>query len=338
MTLAAAGGAGRSGEARRGGRVRAGAEGRRVLGAHGVRPGRHVRGSGASRPRGARRAGCGPCWTARARSLSPAARRSRRSSSWGCAATAATRRRGTGVGVRGAVSATRTRPWGLDMALKVHGLAVHSQDGYDEWGVSGQLRLVPGGSGRGLSASLTPSWGVDPSGSERLWAEPASSGLAATGEAEPSSRLDGEVGYGMALWGRPLHGHAQCRVRDVGGGARVPHGLAPDLGGPERSRLRDRSRRHPAGSGERQRGRTRGDAEKPDALVGARGQPEPARPLRVRQGAMTAGDAGEDAATRAIVLAGFPVREVPAADRRRPVRRGPCGAGLARRQLDAGDR
>ena len=91
---------------------------------------------------------------------------------------------------------------GLDMALRVHGLAVHAEDGYDEWGVSGQLRLVPGGNaGRGLSASLTPSWGVDPSGSERLWAEPASAGLAANGDAVPSSRLDGEVGYGMALWG-----------------------------------------------------------------------------------------------------------------------------------------
>ena len=90
---------------------------------------------------------------------------------------------------------------GLDMALKVHGLAVHAQDGYDEWGVSGQLRLVPGGTGRGLSASLTPSYGVDPSGSERLWALPASSGLAAGGNAVPSSRLDAEVGYGMALWG-----------------------------------------------------------------------------------------------------------------------------------------
>ena len=90
---------------------------------------------------------------------------------------------------------------GLDMALKVHGLAVHAEDGYDEWGVTGQLRLVPGGAGRGLSASLTPSWGVDPSGSERLWAEPASAGLAANGGAEPSSRLDGEVGYGMAVFG-----------------------------------------------------------------------------------------------------------------------------------------
>ncbi len=92
---------------------------------------------------------------------------------------------------------------GLDMALKVHGLAVHAERGYDEWGVSGSLRLVPGGAGRGLSMSLTPSWGVDPSGSQRLWALPASSGLAAqaNGAAEPSSRFDAEVGYGLALFG-----------------------------------------------------------------------------------------------------------------------------------------
>ena len=88
---------------------------------------------------------------------------------------------------------------GLDMTLKAHGLAVHADDGYEEWGVTGQLRLVPEVSGRGLMASLTPSWGVDPSGSQRLWALPASSGLAANGEAVPSSRLDGEFGYGMAL-------------------------------------------------------------------------------------------------------------------------------------------
>ena len=90
---------------------------------------------------------------------------------------------------------------GLDMALWVHGLAVHSQDGYDEWGVSGQLRLVPGGAGRSLSASLTPSYGVDPGGSERLWALPASSGLAANGEADPSSRFDTELGYGLPVFG-----------------------------------------------------------------------------------------------------------------------------------------
>ena len=109
---------------------------------------------------------------------------------------------------------------GLDMALKVHGLAVHAEDGYDEWGVSGQLRLVPGGAGRGLSMSLTPSWGVDPSGSERLWALPASSGLAANGEADPSSRFDAEVGYGMALLGDRFTGTPNLGFGLSGDGAR----------------------------------------------------------------------------------------------------------------------
>ena len=90
---------------------------------------------------------------------------------------------------------------GLDMALRVHGLAMHAEDGYEEWGVSGQLRLVPGATGRGLTASLTPSWGVDPGGSERLWALPDAHALAANDDTPPSSRLDAEVGYGMALFG-----------------------------------------------------------------------------------------------------------------------------------------
>ncbi len=90
---------------------------------------------------------------------------------------------------------------GLDMALKVHGLAVHAERGYGEWGVSGSLRLVPGNAGRGLSMSLTPSYGADPSGSGRLWALPASAGLAANGAAELSGRFDAEAGYGLALFG-----------------------------------------------------------------------------------------------------------------------------------------
>ena len=107
------------------------------------------------------------------------------------------------------------------MALRVHGLAVHAEDGYDDWGVSGQLRLVPGGAGRGLSPSLTPSFGVDPGASERLWALPGSSGLAANGEADPSSRLDAEEGYGLPVFGggftgTPNVGFGLCdAVRDL---------------------------------------------------------------------------------------------------------------------------
>ena len=88
------------------------------------------------------------------------------------------------------------------MALRVYGLAAHAEADYREWGVSGRLRLVPGGAGRGLSASLTPSFGVDPGrGSERLWALPDAHALAANDEADPSSRLDTELGYGLPVFG-----------------------------------------------------------------------------------------------------------------------------------------
>ena len=104
----------------------------------------------------------------------------------------------TGTGVELSAGVGYADPLrGLDMALRVHGLAGHAEEGYSEWGVSGSLRLVPGVSGRGLSVSLTPSWGVDPGGSERLWAMPDASGLAAYGNAAPASRLDTEVGYGV---------------------------------------------------------------------------------------------------------------------------------------------
>ena len=90
---------------------------------------------------------------------------------------------------------------GLDMALRVHGLAAHAADGYSEWGVSGSIRLVPGGTGRGLSMSLTPSYGADPGGKDRLWMLSDASGLAANDDAPLSSRLDAELGYGVALFG-----------------------------------------------------------------------------------------------------------------------------------------
>ena len=104
----------------------------------------------------------------------------------------------TGAGMELGAGVGYADPWqGLDMALRVHGLAGHTEDGYGEWGVSGSLRLVPGSSERGLTLSLTPSYGVDPYGSGRLWMMQDASGLAANDDAAPSSRLDTEVGYGL---------------------------------------------------------------------------------------------------------------------------------------------
>ena len=141
---------------------------------------------------------------------------------------------------------------GLDMALRVHGLAAHAEDGYGEWGVSGSLRLVPGGAGRGLSASLTPSYGVDPGGSERLWMLPDASGLAANDDAPLSGRLDAEVGYGLAAFGGGFTGtpHVGLGLSDTAREVRMGWRLSP-AGAPGDFTLRiDAARRDSEGEAE----------------------------------------------------------------------------------------
>ena len=121
---------------------------------------------------------------------------------------------------------------GLDLALRVHGLAAHAADGYDEWGVSGSLRLAPGEAGRGLTASLTPSYGAAPGGPERLWLLPDASALAPNGDAPPSRRLDAEVGYGLAMsggfTGTP---HVGLGLSDTARELRLGWRLSPAVGG-----------------------------------------------------------------------------------------------------------
>ena len=136
---------------------------------------------------------------------------------------------------------------GLDMAVRVHGLAGHAEDGYREWRVSGSLRLVPGGEGRGLTLSLTPSWGADAGGSERLWTMPDASGLAANDNAALSGRLDTEVGYGLSLAGTalltPYGGLAVtdrgARTYRVGGRLDLGPSFGVSLEGDRRERIDD---------------------------------------------------------------------------------------------------
>jgi len=78
-----------------------------------------------------------------------------------------------------------------------------SPGGYEEWGASGSLRVAPDPSGRGLSLSLTPSWGAQGQ-SGRLWgAAPGSlAGAGGTDKGgQPGVRLDTELGYGLSLSG-----------------------------------------------------------------------------------------------------------------------------------------
>ncbi len=125
---------------------------------------------------------------------------------------------GTGVELGGRVSWSDATS-GLSVEASVRALVAHEDAGYEEWGASGAIRLDPGPAGRGLALRLAPTYGAPASGVERLWSARDARGLAPTGGVfEPESRLEGELGYGVALpggfTGTPNVGFA------VSGGAR----------------------------------------------------------------------------------------------------------------------
>ena len=113
---------------------------------------------------------------------------------------------------------------GLTMEARARALVAH-RGGAREHGVSAAVRLEPGARGRGLSLSLSPSWGKAESGMERLWDE----GMA--GRASPvdggdaaGARLEAELGYGF-------------RMQD-GAGVMTPHaGFGYEARGRRRYRL-----------------------------------------------------------------------------------------------------
>lgn len=110
---------------------------------------------------------------------------------------------GTGLEVGGRLQYTSA--WGLSIEAALGGLLAHEDAGYKEWGFSGALRYDPGRQGRGLTASLLPTWGTATGGAQRLWE--AADPRALTAAAAPTSggRMDAELAYGFdALRGRGL--------------------------------------------------------------------------------------------------------------------------------------
>ena len=108
---------------------------------------------------------------------------------------------GTGVELGGRVTYADAAS-GLSLEANVRALVAHEDTGYEEWGASGALRLAPGERGRGLSFSLAPAYGAPGSGIDRLWSARDAGGLRPGGGTfEPESRLAGELGYGVALFG-----------------------------------------------------------------------------------------------------------------------------------------
>ena len=116
-------------------------------------------------------------------------------------------------------------------------LLAHEASGYEEWGMSGAVRVTPGASGRGLTLSIAPAWGQTGSAAERLWSAHDASALGSDSEFEPESRLDMDVGYGFGLPGNrgvltPYAGMTlgDARARTVRTGTRWQLGTDAVLG------------------------------------------------------------------------------------------------------------
>ena len=99
----------------------------------------------------------------------------------------------TGGGVRYADPAA-----GLTVEGRARTLFAHSGD-YEEWGVSGLVRLDPGAAGLGLAISVQPAWGRTAGGVRRLW-ETGVRG--ASGADQPGGRMNTRIAYGIGTtWG-----------------------------------------------------------------------------------------------------------------------------------------
>ena len=92
---------------------------------------------------------------------------------------------------------------------------------YDEWGVSGALRLTPGHDGHGLSFSLSPSYGQENSGIEQLWQAGTLNSITpgGTSSSAPSARMrmDSEIGYGVPSSFGMVHPYLAASLQQGGG-------------------------------------------------------------------------------------------------------------------------
>ena len=122
---------------------------------------------------------------------------------------------------------------GLSLEANARGLVAHQDSAYEEWGAWATIRMDPGEPGKGLSLSLSPTWGAASSGLDQLWnstnapgyaaSSPGyatgspgyaagtpgyaagSPGYAANSWLNPGGRLSAELGYGVdAFQGRGM--------------------------------------------------------------------------------------------------------------------------------------
>ena len=231
---------------------------------------------------------------------------------------------GTGVELGGGVSYAHPAT-GLSVEAKARMLVAHADSDYEEWGVSGAVRLAPGERGRGLSFSLSPTLGATSSASG-----PDLGRAAGSRHCAGARRVRRRAGPPGRDWlralpvQRPLHRHAEPGLRALGRPrARLQAGLAADVRRARRPRLRGQPRRDAQGARQRQRAaRARREAPGRDQVVGRR--PRPAPPRETDPDGDRRRRRGVD-----VTAAGRGIRSGVAGDRRV----GGCGGGPGARPL-----
>ena len=115
---------------------------------------------------------------------------------------------GMGLDVAGGLGFVNSA-WGLRAQVDMHGMLVHEDSDFEQWGVSGMILFDRSPSlDIGASLRLFPSWGSASSstgGMRALWSRETVSGLAGfrrTGSDDRSLRLAGRFDYGFAAFGK----------------------------------------------------------------------------------------------------------------------------------------
>ena len=180
---------------------------------------------------------------------------------------------GFGADVGGGIVLADPRS-GFSLALNARGLLAHEASGFREWGVSGALRYDPDPvSERGLSLTLTPSWGAaSTGGADALFGRETLAGLS-RGRDAAGPRGSARNSPTASLCGRrAVHRHAVSRARaDDAGRGRRPHRLAPRRRAARRRRHDLRPRSRPARIRRRRPGAHGGAAAHHPLVGGERG-------------------------------------------------------------------
>ena len=107
----------------------------------------------------------------------------------------------TGMGLETGFGVVYADPnLGLMVDAMLNLLVAHQDSRYEEWGFTGSVRFDPGLAGRGLSLTMTPSFGMASQGADRLWAMQDMGGLVPHGALpfDMGGQFAADVGYGMA--------------------------------------------------------------------------------------------------------------------------------------------